>query len=338
MKKVYIFISFVTAAVTPVYAVENLLQNDSLVDFSSGNIQSGFVAGELGAAWLESPCDGDLVAVQIFWRSLSGGAPVSTEQGISISEAGTFPNPGLELETIVGPVLNDGVFNEYRFLDENNVIPLIVPVTQGETYVVSFQFENTPSPSSPSLVTDADGCQIGKNSLFAIPPNSWFDSCLLGVTGDFIIRAVVDCPFVADEVDLSVLQTSDPISYIPGQDLSYQITVSNAGPAAANATSLIDFFPASLSDIDWLCTPNNSATCSTAMGSGNITESLNLPANSSVVIDAVATVDINTTGVISNTAQVIVPLGVTDTNLSNNSMTLDVTEQNNDLIFADGFE
>ena len=338
MNKVLIFISIFTAAVTPVYAVETLLQNDSLVDFSSGNIQSGFVANEMGASWLEAPCDGDLIAVQVFWRSLSGGAAASIEQKISISEAGIFPEPGQVLENIVGPVLNDGVFNEYRFLDENSVIPLIVPVTQGETYVISFQFENSPFPSSPSLVTDADGCQAGKNGLFSIPPNAWFDSCLLGVSGDFVIRAVVECPFIADEVDLSVMQTSNPTTYTPGQDLTYQITVSNAGPAAANATSLIDFFPAELSNIDWLCTPNNSATCSNAMGSGNLTESVNLPANSSVVIDAVATVDIGATGLISNTAQVIVPLGVTDTNPSNNSNTLEVAESTDDLIFADGFE
>ncbi len=338
MKKQHLYIFFLTAIAVPAYAVETLLKNDSLTEFSNGSIQSGFVANEMGAAWLESPCDGDLIAVQIFWRSLNGGTAPIIQQGISISAAGTFPEPGVELETIVGPVLNDGVFNEYRFLDENNVIPLMVPVTQGTSYVVAFQFESTPTSNDASLVTDDDGCQTGKNSIFAIPPNQWFDSCLLGVSGDFIIRAVVECPVTANEVDLSVLQTTSPANYTAGQALAYQITVSNAGPATANSTSLIDFFPAGLNDIEWLCTPNNSATCGNAMGTGNITEALNLPANSSVVIDAVADVDPGVTGLISNTAQVIVPLGVIDTNPDNNSMTLAVAEANDDLIFAAGFE
>ncbi|WP_223787782.1 DUF11 domain-containing protein [Marinicella meishanensis] len=319
-------------------AAEVTLQNDSLVDFSQGAIQSGFVANELGAAWLESPCDGDLVAVQIFWRSLNGGSASTIEQGIGIFEAGTFPEPGMELETIVGPVLNDGVFNEYRFLDENSVIPLIVPVTQGETYVIAFQFENTPIPTGPSLVTDADGCQTGKNSIFAIPPNLWFDSCLLGVSGDFVIRAVVDCPVVANEVDLAVSQMADPATYVPGDDLTLSITISNAGPAAANATSVIDFFPSELNGVQWMCTPNNGAACGMPTGNGNLTESVNLPANSQVVFEAVGTMDVAATGTLSNTAQVIVPVGTTDTDPANNAFTLEVLMSGDDLIFADDFE
>lgn len=319
-------------------ADEVTLQIDSLVDFGQGAIQTGFVANELGAVWLESPCDGDLVAVQVFWRSLTGGSATTIEQGIGIFEAGTFPDPGAELETIVGPVLNDGVFNEFRFLDENNVIPLIVPVNQGDTYVIAFQFENTPIPTGPSLITDTDGCQSGKNAIFAIPPNLWLDSCLLGVSGDFVIRAVVECPVVANEVDLAVTQTANPATYVPGDELTLSITISNAGPANANATSVIDFFPAELTNVEWLCTPSNGATCGNATGVGPVTESVNLPANGQVLFSAVADVALSASGPISNTAQVIVPVGIADTNPSNNAAILEVLPAGDDLIFADDFE
>ena len=43
MNKKHIFVYILMAAVTPVDAVENLIQNDSLVDFGTGSIQSGFV-------------------------------------------------------------------------------------------------------------------------------------------------------------------------------------------------------------------------------------------------------------------------------------------------------
>jgi len=319
----------------PVWAAEITIQNDSLTDLSSGAIQSGFVAGELAAVWLEAPCDGDLVAVQIFWRSASGTTPPSIERSISVHEAGTHPNPGTTLETIFGPVLTDGLLNEFRYLDENNVIPLVVPVLQGNEYVVAFEFENSPTVDTASLITDVDGCQAGKNAIYATPPGLWFDSCLLGVSGDFVIRAVVECPVSQNEVDLWVMQTADPVAYIPGEDLSLQITVNNQGPAAANATTLIDFFPPELSQIDWMCTPANGASCGQLTGSGHLTESLNLPAGGSIIVDVVGTVDVNSTATLSNTAQLVVPQGLIDVDMNNNAITLEVT---NDLIFRDDFE
>jgi hypothetical protein len=43
------------------------------------------------------------------------------------------------------------------------------------------------------VVNDADGCQAGRNTIDAIGLG-WISSCLLGVGGDWVIRAVVDCP------------------------------------------------------------------------------------------------------------------------------------------------
>ncbi len=181
-------------------AQETTVQNDSLAGGDQGTIQAGFIAGESAAAWLTSPCNGNIVAVQVFWRSLIGGSPPSLEDSITIFDGGVFATPGSVLlnsgvqpAEILGPVMTDGVINEFRFLDENMVIPLSVPVLANDVFVVSFKFLNTPSPVlGPSVVTDSDGCQTGKNGVFAVP-GGWFGACLLGVTGDFVIRAVVDC-------------------------------------------------------------------------------------------------------------------------------------------------
>ncbi|MGB0716688.1 MAG: hypothetical protein ACPGXK_12465 [Phycisphaerae bacterium] len=180
-------------------AQEVTVQNDSLAKGQTGNVQAGFVAGESAAVWLTSPCDGNIVAVQVFWRSLVGTAPQSIEDSISLLAGGGFPTPGPALTTIgavpsviVGPVMTDGVFNEFRFLDENQVQPLTTPISKGDEFVVAFRFFNSPSALGPSVVTDTNGCQNGKNSLFAIP-GGWLNSCILGVTGDFVIRAVVEC-------------------------------------------------------------------------------------------------------------------------------------------------
>ncbi len=174
-------------------AVEMTLQNDSVTDFSQVAVQVGFASNEQAAVWLTSPCDGDLVAVQIFWRSLGGGTGGTVHDSIRIHEAGTFPVPGTLLQTLVGPLLQDGFLNEFRFLDKGGTVPLIVPVVTGQVVVVSFRFDIGPSITDASVVTDVDGCQAGKNGILAIPPGSWFSSCALGVSGDFVIRAVVDC-------------------------------------------------------------------------------------------------------------------------------------------------
>lgn len=169
-----------------------VLKNDSVVDFSQVAIQAGFVANERAAAWLTSTCNGTLTAVQVLWMSTTGGSGQTLGDSITISEAGIFPNPGSQIAQLVGPALNDGFFNEFPVVPE-------IPITIGETVVVDFRFFEAPPSSGPSVVTDKDGCQASKNGIFAIPPSLWLDSCILGVGGDFAIRAVVQCTGVIFE-------------------------------------------------------------------------------------------------------------------------------------------
>lgn len=171
----------------PVRGAEGLMQNDSVVDLGQVAIQAGFVEQERAAAWLTAVCDGDLVALRILWLSATGGTGQTLGDSITISEAGTPPVPGTQLRQFVGPVLTDGFFNELP------VVPAL-PMTTGETVVIDFKFLTTPPPTGPSVVTDIDGCQATRNGIFAIPPSAWFDACVLGVSGDFAIRGVQDCP------------------------------------------------------------------------------------------------------------------------------------------------
>jgi hypothetical protein len=163
-----------------------VLQNDSIIDFGTAAIQTGFVAGERGAAWLTSPCVGDLIAVRILWLDFTNSGTQSLGEAITVSENGPFPAPGTALAELVGPVLTEGFFNEF-------IITPALPIAEDETMVVDFKFFSTPPPLGPSLATDTDGCQQPKNSIFAIPPGGWFDLCPFGVSGDLAIRAVVVC-------------------------------------------------------------------------------------------------------------------------------------------------
>ncbi|HVJ61677.1 MAG TPA: DUF11 domain-containing protein [Tahibacter sp.] len=318
-------------------AVEQTLQNDSITSSSNAAIVYGFVAGEAAASWLTSPCTGDIRAVQIFWRSPNADQPTSIQDTIEVRRAGTFPNPGTLVTTIGGPVLTDGVFNEYRYLDENNTIPLIVPVTQGETIVVSFTFAEPPDPGTASLLRDTNGNQTGKNALLADIGGTfvWFNSSTLGVQGDWAIRAVVDCPTAPTTADLAVTVESDSAGYIAGQALSYLVTVTNNGPSAASA-SVVDIFPAAYTAPSWACVASGGASCAST-GSGNITQSVNLPVGSSVAYAVTGTVAAATTGTLANSATALVGSPTTDPQSGNNTATLNL-EPDTDRIFDDGFD
>ncbi|MFQ5430565.1 MAG: hypothetical protein ACE5E1_09680 [Phycisphaerae bacterium] len=185
---------------SPLAAVEITVQNDDFVNNGPATVLGDFAVGEHGGVRLTSPCNGAIVAVQIGWLSQGGGQPQSLEQAIHIfADDAAFPTPGTELETLVGPVLTDGALNEFRFVDDQGAIPLNVPVTAGQQFYVTLEFANPTNiaAGTPSLFVDVSACQNGKNVLFGnVPPFGfgWFDFCFIGISGDIVIRAVIDCP------------------------------------------------------------------------------------------------------------------------------------------------
>ncbi len=196
MKRTFVVIlSALLAASGPALAVEQTVKNDSVVDFGQAVIVGDFVPNEVAAARLTSPCNGTIVAVQVLWLEGTPGHLASLESAIYIWDGATFPVPGGELAFLETPLLTPGYWNEYRYLDEAQSIPISVPVTQGQQFYVALQFANATDVGNggPSVVRDTDGCQSGKNSLYAIPPGAWYNFCMY-LFGDLAIRAVIDCP------------------------------------------------------------------------------------------------------------------------------------------------
>lgn len=321
-------------------AVELTMQNDSLVDFGQAAIVWGFVGGEKAASWLTSPCDGDIVALQVFWRSPNGIAPFSIQESIDVYRAGIFPEPGEVALQVFGPVMNDNVLNEFRYLDENNTLPISVPVVTDETVVVAFTFTAAPEAGvDPSVVRDTNGIQPGRNAILADMGSSfmWFDAAALLLTGDWVIRAVVDCQAVPNSADVSVAMSVDPPAYTAGEALTWTITVANAGPAASPNTTVIDTFPSAFQSPNWTCAATGGATCE-GTGSGNLTTNASLPSGSSVVYTVSGTVAAGSTGTIGNSALAVVGTPATDPAGTNNSVLLEIEPAVDDAIFADGFE
>ncbi|MCH7527258.1 MAG: hypothetical protein IID39_07465 [Planctomycetes bacterium] len=200
-------------------AEEVIVQNDSVGDFDDVVIVGDFIPQEEAAAWLTSPCDGAIVAVQVLWLSIDPGAPPSLEENLWIRESGSFPTPGPTLLQLEGPVMVPGFLNEFRYLDEAKQFPINVPVSSAETFVVSLEFANPTDivNGTPSVVRDIDGCQPGRNALFAIPGN-WLNFCIF-LQGDLVIRAVVDC---ADATGACCLDSGDCIDGVSAAQCAAQ--------------------------------------------------------------------------------------------------------------------
>ena len=129
----------------------------------------------------------------------------------------------------------------------------------------------------------------------------------------------------ADEVagpttaNLAITKTDGVTSVVVGQQVTYTITVSNAGPAAVNGATVNDTLPARLGSATWTCAP--ASACAAASGTGSIAAvPVTLLNGASVTFRVTATV-LAGTGSVTNTATVTVPSGVTDPTPGNNTAT-----------------
>jgi hypothetical protein len=159
-----------------------------------------FVAGEEAGAVLQAPVDHypiEILRVGIGWGSQFGGAPQSLESYIHVYD-GSLPNPGTPISSLAGPVLNDGFINEFDL----EPLPGDIIINSGPfTVTLEFLNANSGDPFAPSMVHDGNGCQATKNVVYAIP-GGWYDACVLGVTGDWVVYAIyrqTDCGAGIDE-------------------------------------------------------------------------------------------------------------------------------------------
>jgi uncharacterized repeat protein (TIGR01451 family) len=117
---------------------------------------------------------------------------------------------------------------------------------------------------------------------------------------------------VSPVANVSVTKTG-PATIAWGTTLTYTVVVANAGPDAANLTTLTDSIPAALTGVNAGCGGAvGGAACGAVTFSGNtLTSTITaLPANSSVTFTITGTAPGN--GTLNNKATAIVPLGIAD--------------------------
>lgn len=131
-----------------------------------------------------------------------------------------------------------------------------------------------------------------------------------------------DTDTLTPQADLSILKTDGVSSAIPGQILTYTITVSNAGPSNVVGATVSDTFPGIITSTTWTANQTGGASGFDASGSGSIINDsgINMPVGSIITYTVTAAISPAATGTLANTATVAAPAGV-DPNLANNSST-----------------
>jgi hypothetical protein len=205
------------------------------------------------------------------------------------------------------------------------------PVIAGQTSALSTTGGSGTGAVTFAVTAGGASCTVSGSTLTAVAQGSCTVTATKAGDGNFLPQtgtlAVTVNPAT---VDLSIVKTGRYIT----NGVVWTLNVGNAGPGVANGATVIDNLPASVTGATWTCTGAAGGSCSAASGSGNVNTSVNLPVGGSVVFTITATlVDPNAATVV-NTASVVAPMGITDTNEANNISTLDLPVA----LFSNGFE
>lgn len=134
-------------------------------------------------------------------------------------------------------------------------------------------------------------------------------------------NSATDTTTLTPQADLGITKTDGQTTSVAGASITYTIVVNNVGPSDASGATVADTFSADLVGMTWTCSGSGGGSCP-ASGSGDINASVNLPVAASVTF--IATGSISGTPsqpVITNTATVAAPGGVTDPVPGDNSAT-----------------
>jgi uncharacterized repeat protein (TIGR01451 family) len=134
-------------------------------------------------------------------------------------------------------------------------------------------------------------------------------------------NSATDSDTITYQADLKVTVSDGKTAAVAGTKDTYTIVVTNAGPSSVAGAIIKDNFPATFTGVTFTATQTGGASGFTVAGSGNIQNTVTMPAGSKITYRATGTISASATGSISDTASATAPSGVTDPNLANNSAT-----------------
>ncbi len=237
------------------------------------------------------------LALWTFYAEQTGGT------NFEINTDGSFPEGTDIVETIL-----DLVGEQISTVDE-----LVLTVCPGDEAFLDWISSVSPeSYTGITLPADRDFELILGPPVGTDPGTYEFDMCAIG-DGAVLGRqdVTIEVPGESEpEADVSVVKTADPTDVLVGENITWTITVENAGPDDATNVVVTDALPAGVSLV------SASASCGVDMGVATC-EVGDIASGGSVEIEVVTTAD--EAGTIMNTAEV--ESDVNDPNNENNSST-----------------
>ena len=119
---------------------------------------------------------------------------------------------------------------------------------------------------------------------------------------------------------------------VPGDSVTYTLVAANTGPSDASGVYLSNPVPSQISSDTWTVSgTSGGASATTSSGTGNISDTLNLPSGSSVTYTVDANIAADATGALVDTATLTPPSGITDTDAFTTSTDLATLSPQNNL-------
>jgi uncharacterized repeat protein (TIGR01451 family) len=137
-------------------------------------------------------------------------------------------------------------------------------------------------------------------------------------------NSATDTTTLSPTADLAITKTDGKATVDPGEAIVYTVRVTNNGPSTVTGATVTDTVPAAITGVTWNCTiSTGTGSCGGTTGSGNnlnTTVNLNSGATATYTISSTSNTAANPS-IITNTATVTAPSGVTDPTSSNNTST-----------------
>ncbi|MDM8532043.1 pullulanase-type alpha-1,6-glucosidase [Anaerolineales bacterium HSG25] len=160
--------------------------------------------------------------------------------------------------------------------------------------------------------------------------SNWAETWLAGT----VVASATTVNNINQQADLEIVNISNPSPGVPGQVITYTVTVRNNGPSNAQQAVVVNNFPADVTGVTWTCSAQTTgAACGQSSSSGNIYDTINLPIGGTIVYLAVGQLSAGVTDPVTDTATVDPPPNTTDPNPDDNSST-DTTAPKADLIIS----
>jgi hypothetical protein len=154
------------------------------------------------------------------------------------------------------------------------------------------------------------------NTASIIPPAGYADPTLP--------NSAMDSDTPAYVADVTVTKSDGIGTYTAGGSTTYTIVVSNPlGPSNVVGAVVTDAFSAQIISASWMCAPTGAGASCAAAGTGNITDTINLPVGTFVTYTVNANIQASSWGNLVNTATVTMPVGYTDPTTPNSTTDTD---------------